>query len=200
MTSRLLISLSLLLLCVAPKAGAQLAPAEDFFNSGAQAYISNNIPAALERVEMGLKTYPDDVKLKKLEELLKQKNQQQQQQQNQQQQKNQSQQQKSDDQKKQQQNQQQKNSDDQKKQDEQKQSDQKKDEQQKQPEQQKPADEKKNGDKLENQTGEGQPVKPGEMTKEEAKRLLDAQKGNEQIFQLKPDGKPRDPNRPVKDW
>ena len=200
MTSRLLISLSLLLLCVAPKAGAQLAPAEDFFNSGAQAYISNNIPAALERVEMGLKTYPDDVKLKKLEELLKQKNQQQQQQQNQQQQKNQSQQQKSDDQKKQQQNQQQKNSDDQKKQDEQKQSDQKKDEQQKQPEQQKPADEKKNGDKSENQTGEGQPVKPGEMTKEEAKRLLDAQKGNEQILQLKPQDKPRDPNRPVKDW
>ena len=202
MTSRPLISLSLLLLCVAPKAGAQLAPAEDFFNSGAQAYISNNIPAALERVEMGLKTYPDDVKLKKLEELLKQKNQQQQQQQNQQQQKNQSQQQKSDDQKKQQQNQQQKNSDDQKKQDEQKKdsSDQKKDEQQKQPEQPKPADDKKNGDKPENQKGEGQPVKPGEMTPEEAKRLLDAQKGNEQIFQLKPDGKPRDPNRPVKDW
>jgi len=196
MTSRLLISLSLLLLCVAPKAGAQLAPAEDFFNSGAQAYISNNIPAALERVEMGLKTYPDDVKLKKLEELLKQKQQQQQQQ-------NQSQQQKSDDQKnQQQQNQQQKNSDDQKKQDEQKkdQSDQKKDEQQKQPEQPKPADDKKNGDKPEDQKGEGQPVKPGEMTKEEAKRLLDAQKGNEQIFQLKPDGKPRDPNRPVKDW
>ena len=202
MTSRLLISLSLLLLCVAPKAGAQLAPAEDFFNSGAQAYISNNIPAALERVEMGLKTYPDDVKLKKLEELLKQKQQQQQQQNQQQQQQNQSQQQKSDDQKNQQQNQQQKNSDDQKKQDEQKkdQSDQKKDEQQKQPEQPKPADDKKNGDKPEDQKGEGQPVKPGEMTKEEAKRLLDAQKGNEQIFQLKPDGKPRDPNRPVKDW
>ena len=202
MTSRLLISLSLLLLCVAPKAGAQLAPAEDFFNSGAQAYISNNIPAALERVEMGLNTYPDNVKLKKLEELLKQKQQQQQQQNQQQQQQNQSQQQKSDDQKNQQQNQQQKNSDDQKKQDEQKKdsSDQKKDEQQKQPEQPKPADDKKNGDKPEDQKGEGQPVKPGEMTPEEAKRLLDAQKGNEQIFQLKPDGKPRDPNRPVKDW
>ena len=202
MTSRPLISLSLLLLCVAPKADAQLAPAEDFFNSGAQAYISNNIPAALERVEMGLKTYPDDVKLKKLEELLKQKQQQQQQKNQQQQQQNQSQQQKSDDQKNQQQNQQQKNSDDQKKQDEQKKdsSDQKKDEQQKQPEQPKPADDKKNGDKPENQKGEGQPVKPGEMTPEEAKRLLDAQKGNEQIFQLKPDGKPRDPNRPVKDW
>jgi len=49
------------------KVSAQLAPAEDFFNGGAQLYISNNIPAALERVEMGLKTYPADEKLKKLE-------------------------------------------------------------------------------------------------------------------------------------
>lgn len=191
MTLRFRISLNLALFLCAQKLCAQLAPAEDFFNSGAQAYISNNIPAALERVEMGLKTYPDDEKLKKLEELLKQKKQQQQQQQ------------KSDDQKKQeQQNQQQKSSDDQKKQDEQKkdQSGQKKDEPPKPPEQPKPADEKKDGDKPENQNGEGQPVKPGEMTKEEAKRLLDAQKGNEQVLQLKPQDKPRDPNRPVKDW
>ena len=195
--------LPLLLVFVAQKACAQLAPAEDFFNSGAQAYISNNIPAALERVEMGLKTYPDDEKLKKLEELLKQKKQQQQQQNQQQQQQKdqQSQQQKSDDQKKQDQ-QNQKQDSQQQKQDEQKQNqaDQKKDESQKPPEQQKPADEKKDADKSENQTGDGQPVKPGEMTKEEAKRLLDAQKGNEQILQLKPQDKPRDPNRPVKDW
>jgi hypothetical protein len=176
MTSRLLISLSVLLIA-APKLCAQLAPAEDFFNSGAQLYISNNVPAALERVEMGLKTYPEDEKLQKLEKLLKQKNQQQQ-------------------------NQQQKKSDDQKKQDDQKkdQSDQKKDEPQKQPEQQKSADEKKNGDKPESQTGEGQPVKPGEMTQEEAKRLLDAQKGDEQVLQLKPQGKPQDQIKPVKDW
>lgn len=202
MTSRLRISLNLALFLCAQKVCAQLAPAEDFFNSGAQAYISNNIPAALERVEMGLKTYPDDVKLKKLEELLKQKNQQQQQQNQQQQQKDQqSQQQKSDDQKKQD-HQKQRQDSQQQKQDEQKkdQSDQKKDEQQKQQEQPKPADEKKDGDKPENQTGEGQPVKPGEMTKEEAKHLLDAQKGNEQVLQLKPQDKPRDPNRPVKDW
>ena len=83
MTLRHLISLSLLLLAW-QKAGAQLAPADDFFNGGAQLYISNNIPAALERVESGLKTYPDDVKLKKLEQLLKQQQQQNQQQQNQQ--------------------------------------------------------------------------------------------------------------------
>src|ERR1700756_141360 len=99
MTLRILISLSLLLLTW-QKVCAQLAPPEDFFNSGAQLYISNNVPAALERVEMGLKTYPDDEKLKRLEQLLKQQQQQQNQQQQQQNQQNQSQQQNSQDQQK----------------------------------------------------------------------------------------------------
>jgi Ca-activated chloride channel family protein len=190
MTLRLLISLSLLLLAW-QKVCAQLAPADDFFNSGAQLYISNNVPAALERVELGLKTYPDDVKLKKLEQLLKQQQQQNQQQQNQQ---NQSQQQKQDQQKnQQQQNQQssQKNSQDQQKQDQQKQN---------QAEQQKASAQKKDGEKQDKQDAEGQPVKAGQMTPEEAKRLLDAQKDNEQVLQLKPQGKPEDQNRPVKDW
>lgn len=196
------------------RAGAQLAPPEDFFNSGAQFYISNNIPSALERVELGLKTYPSDEKLKKLEELLKQKQQQQQDQQNQQQQ---NQQKKSDDQKQsqdkkdQQQNQDQKQQDQQKnsgqqkkdqdKKDEQKQNqpDQKKDEDQKNPEDQKKDEgDKPKDEKQDQQTG--QPVKPGEMTPEEAKKLLEAQKGREQLLPMKPDGKPRDPNRPVKDW
>jgi len=202
MTSRLLISLSLLLL-VWQKASAQLAPAGDFFNGGAQLYISNNIPAALERVEMGLKTYPDDEKLKKLEQLLKQQQQQNQQQQNQQQQNQQNQQQQS-------QNDQQKKSDEQKKQDqqkqdsqqskqnEQKQSDQKKEEEQKQQEQKKDSSDKPKDEKQEQQ--QAQPVKQGEMTPEEAKRLLDAQKGHEQLLQLKPQDKQRPPNRPVKDW
>ena len=75
----LLINLSLLLFSW-QKVCAQLAPPDDFFNGGAQLYISNNIPAALARVESGLKLYPDDVKLKKLEQLLKQQQQQQQQQ------------------------------------------------------------------------------------------------------------------------
>jgi hypothetical protein len=38
------------------------------------------------------------------------------------------------------------------------------------------------------------------MTPAEAKRLLDAQKGDEQVLQLKPDAKPRDPQKPFKDW
>jgi len=38
------------------------------------------------------------------------------------------------------------------------------------------------------------------MTPEEAKRLLDAQKGNEQVLQFKPPEKPEDNSRPVKDW
>jgi Mg-chelatase subunit ChlI len=199
MTSRRLISLSLLLLIAAQKLCAQLAPAEDFFNSGAQLYISNNVPAALERVELGLKTYPADEKLKKLEQLLKQQQQQQQQNQQQQNQQNQQpkpqdeQQKKSDEQK--QQDQQQK---DQPKPDEQKQPDQKKDEEQKPQAQKKDSGDKPKDEKQEQQ--QGQPVKPGEMTPEEAKRLLDAQKGNEQLLQLKPENKPRDSRRPVKDW
>ncbi len=178
-----------------PKAEAQLAPAEDFFNGGAQLYISNNVPAALEKVELGLKTYPNDEKLKKLEQLLKQ---QQQQQQNQQQQ------QKQDQQKNQQQNQQssQQNQQDQQKQDEQKQSqaEQKKEEQKKQQEQQQSAAQKKEGEKPDKQEAKAQPVKEGQLTPEEAKRLLDAQKGDEQLLQWKPENKPRNPLRPVKDW
>ena len=74
----LLISLNLLL--ALPAAYAQVAPADDFFHNGAQSYLSNNVPAALEVVTNGRAIYPDDVKLKKLEELLKQQQQQQQQQ------------------------------------------------------------------------------------------------------------------------
>jgi len=189
---RLPLPISVSLLLAWQAARAQLAPADDFFNSGAQFYISNNIPSALEKVESGLKIYPDDEKLKKLEALLKQ----QQSQQNQQQQ-NQSQQNLSS-----QKNQQQQNSQTQQKPEEQKQdqSGQKNSEQQKQSEQQKSAAEKKNGGKPENQNDDGQPVASGQMTPEEAKRLLDAQKGNEQVLQLKPKGSPHNSNRPFKDW
>jgi len=175
MTSRLLISLSVLLIA-APKLCAQLAPAEDFFNAGAQSYISNNILAALERTEMGLKTYPNDEKLKKLEQLLKQ-----QQQQNQQQPSQSDQQKKSDEQKQ-----------------EQKQTDQKKTDKQNPPEQKKESGNKPKDEKPE--LPQGQPAKPGEMTPEEAKRLLDAQKGNEQLLQLKPENKTPNRQRLVRDW
>jgi Mg-chelatase subunit ChlI len=184
--------LAILLLLSWQNAVAQFAPAGDFFNTGAQFYISNNIPSALEKVEGGLKIYPNDEKLKKLEALLKQQ-QQQQSQQNQKQQNQQQNQSKQQQQKNQQQNQQQQQ---QNSQDQQKQDQQKKDEQQKQQEQQKSSAEKKDGQ----QNEQGQPVAAGQMTPEEAKRLLDAQKGDEQVLQWKPQGKPKNPNQPVKDW
>jgi len=37
------------------------------------------------------------------------------------------------------------------------------------------------------------------MTPDEAKQLLEAQKGNEQLLQMKPPEK-INPSRPVKDW
>lgn len=176
--------LTLLLVFAAQTVCAQLAPPDDFFNSGAQFYISNNIPSALARTEDGLKIYPDNEKLKKLEQLLKQQ-QQSQSQQNQQNQQKQSQNSKSQNQ---QQKQQQQNSQNK----QQKQDEQKKSEQQKQAEQQKSGGEKKQNDK--NQQAAGQ------MTPEEAKHLLDAQKSDEQVLQFKPQGKPENPNQPVKDW
>jgi hypothetical protein len=179
--------LVLSLLFVEANAGAQLAPADDFFNSGAQLYISNNIPAALEAVTNGRALYPDDVKLKKLEELLKQQ-QQSQSQQNQQQQNQQNQQSQSN-------QQQQKNQ--QSQQQQQSQSQQNK-EQQNQPAQQKQQEDKSGQKGNEEQQASARQGK--EMLPEEAKRLLDAQKGDEQVLQWKPQGKPEDQNRPVKDW
>jgi regulator of protease activity HflC (stomatin/prohibitin superfamily) len=134
--------------------------ASDFFNGGAQFYISNNIPDALKRTETGLKIYPDDVKLKELEKLLKQ---QQQQQQQQNQQKNQ----------------------------------QNKQPNQSQNQQSKPQNQQ---NQAKQQKQQEQPAKAHAMTPEEAKRLLDAQKENEQLLQFKPQNQPQNANSPVKDW
>ena len=165
----LLPSLSLLLALTTVHAQPVL-PADEFFHSGAQLYLTNNVPKALEVVTNGRAIYPDDPKLKKLEELLKQ----QQQQQNQQ------------DQQKQEQ--------DKKDQQEQKNQQQKeppKDQQQKS--QPKP-DKQKSGEKQEAK------AKPGQMTPAQAARLLDAQKGEEEALVFKPEGKPKDESKPVKDW
>src|SRR6185437_7906407 len=88
MKLRLLISISLLAFALR-SVGAE--SADDFFHSGARSYLSNNVAGARQEVDKGLKLFPEDEKLKKLDALLKQQQQQQQQQQNQQQ-KNQSQQ------------------------------------------------------------------------------------------------------------
>jgi len=185
MRLRTLISLSALLLSW-QRADAQLAPADDFFHGGAQFYLSNNIPAALERVESGLKIYPDDTKLKKLEELLKQ--QQQQQNQNQRQQS------------KQDQQQQQQKSEEQK-QREQSQADQQQ-EQKEEQERQQAKSKSQDGEKSdEQQQAEAQPVVAGQMTEQQAKQLLDAQKGNEHVLIFKPAGeKDKARKKTLKDW
>lgn len=162
-------------------AGAQLLPADDFFHAGAQSYLTNNIPGALERVTNGLAYYPDDPKLKKLYELLKQQQQSQSQsQQNQQQQQ-------------QQQNQQSK-SDQQKKQDEQKQQEQKQEEQKPAQQQQQQGKQKQDEQKEKEQ----QPA--GELSPEQAKQLLDSQKNDEALLPVSRSEKPRDNNKPIKDW
>ena len=197
-----------LLLLAAPAVFAQ--SADDYFHGGAQFYISNNVAQAKQFATNGLKLYPNDVKLKKLYDLLNQQ-QQQQSQQNQQQQQQQQQDKDQQNQQQQKQNQQQKQQSqskdqqkqpdqDQQKQDEQKSAEQKKqDEQQKkaQQEQQKAADKKDQSDKDKDKSEQGV---PGQMSPEEAKRLLDAQKDSEQLLQLKPKTQPNDPNRPLKDW
>jgi hypothetical protein len=191
MRSLLPIILSLTLLAL-QAACAQ--PADDFFNSGAQFYISNNIANAKQTVEGGLKLYPNDVKLKKLEELLKQQNQQQQQQnpqnqQNQQKAKN------------NQQSQQNQNSpQNQNQQQQQNQSGQEKDKQQQEKQQQAKSAGKQTDEKQDGQTGQTQAAAVQEMSPEQAQRLLDAQKGDEQLLQLKPKNPPESPNRPIKDW
>ena len=40
----------------------------------------------------------------------------------------------------------------------------------------------------------------GQMTQEQAKQLLDAQKEDEKLLQPNPTGKPQDRTKPFKDW
>ena len=181
MPLRLPISLSLLLLWL-PIARAQLAPADDFFHSGAQCYITNNIAKAREAVDAGLKLYPEDIKLKKLDELLKQ---QQQSQNDQSKQQN-------------QQNQNQQSKQDQKDQDKQQQSKDNQQSQNQQQAQQKP-DNEKSKEQKENQQ-QARTAKAAPMTPQQAERLLDSQKGSEQVLWFKPGGRPEDSKTSTKDW
>ena len=195
---RRLLSLSLLL-AAGPAARAQFLTADDFFNSGAQFYISNNIPLAKQQTESGLQLYPNDDKLKKLEELL---NKQQQSQNNQSQQNQQKDQQNQSQQQKQQQQQQQQQSS-QSQADKDKEQQAKKDAEEKKAAEEKQAQEKPKNDedKSAGETNEVNDAKGAHpMTPKEAERLLDAQKDSEQYLSLKPKDKPVPPNRPAKDW
>ena len=193
-------SLSLLLLTLS---GAWAQPADEFFHGGAQHYLTNDVPGAIEVVTNGLQRFPDDAKLKKLYELL---NQQQQQQQNQKDQKDQKQDQKQDQNQKDQQTKdeqkqepskkdQQKNPDEQKKQSAQDKKDQPKTDQQP-----KSGDKSKDKPDERKEPGEPQQVAAHAMTPQEAKQLLDAQKGDEQVLQFQPQGEPKKRERLHKDW
>jgi Ca-activated chloride channel homolog len=196
MRSLLPISVSLLLLAL-PAARAQTA--DDFFNSGAQSYISNNIRQSLGSVTAGLKQYPDDVKLKKLYELLKQ-------QQNQENQQNQSNQQQSKNNQSQQQKQNSSSQQNQSQQSQQQtqQNSQPKQQQNQQTQNQQPTQapsSQPKSESMEKENGAQQAANTAEtMTAQEAKQLLDAQKGDEQVLQLKPKGSPPNFGRPFKDW
>ncbi|HVU08274.1 MAG TPA: hypothetical protein VHG89_07005 [Verrucomicrobiae bacterium] len=195
--------LPLLLVFAASEMFAQTA--DDFFNSGAQFYISNNIPVALTNVEQGLKIYPNDEKLQKLEKLLKQQqqsqSQQNQQQQNQQNQQNQSQQQQSQNNQSQKQNSNSQQNQSQQQQSKDNQQQQNSSDQQKQQQDKQQSEQAKNqADKQNQENGENKVAEAKPMTPEEAKRLLDAQKGDEQLLQMKPKNPPPNPDKPVKDW
>jgi Ca-activated chloride channel family protein len=189
--------------------------AEDYFHGGATNYVFGQKEKAKEQIVTGLQAFPADPKLNQLAALLKKEEEQKQQQKNQQQQ----QQQKKDDQKKdQKQNQDQKKDSDQKK-DQNQSNESKKDQEKKQQDQaKKDADQKKEQEKKDQQTAdqkkqekrdksdqndqhEPQPTyAAGQMTPQQAKQLLDAQKGDEMIIPIHPQVKPRDPNKPLKDW
>jgi hypothetical protein len=207
MQSRTLILTSLLLPALAL---AQALPPDEFFHSGAQWYLSNKVTEARSQVDAGLKLYPDDIKLKKLDELLKQQQQQQQDQKEQQQ---------KDDQKKEQQDQ--KNQDQQKQQSGQDQKDQQQKEKerqekakQEQERQKQKAEQQKQQQEQQKQQGEqdkqsGEPQEgeetaqvQGMLTPQQARQILDAQKTDEKMLpvdiQKQPD-KPGAPRR-IKDW
>jgi outer membrane biosynthesis protein TonB len=186
--------------------------AEDYFHGGATNYVFGDKAKAKEQIVTGLQSFPSDPKLSQLLALLKKEEEQkQQQQQQEQQQKN--------DQKKDQKDQNQKQ-DSQKKDSDQKkeqnQSDEQKKEQDKKQEAQKKKAERKKQEKKEQQTGDQkkeedpsdqkdeqepqQAYAPGQMTPQQAKQLLDAQKGDEMIMPVRPQVKPRDASKPLKDW
>jgi len=179
MKLRLLLSLSLLV--ALPVAFAETA--DDVFYGGTVNYLSNNIPRALEIVTNGRALYPDDIKLKKLEELLRQQQQQKEEQRKQQE--------KKDQQSKQDQNKEQQKKDEEKKQAEKKEQEKKQDQRQA----------KQSGEKSqEKDKDKEQQLAAHAMTPQEAKQLLDAQKGGEQVLQFVPQGEPRNRNRILKDW
>jgi outer membrane biosynthesis protein TonB len=181
----LLLSISVPLL-VLPAAQGQ--PAEDFFNHGAQLYISNHLGQAMQAVTNGLQLYPDDSKLKKLEELLKQQSQSK----NSQQQDQQSQQQNQKDQQSQKDQKQQKQEDQQEQQADRS--------QEKKPQNDQQQERGSSGAEKQQPPPSPQSAASGQMSPKEAQQLLDSQKNDELMLPVSRKEKAADQQRPVKDW
>ena len=164
---------------------------DEFFHDGAQCYLTNNLARAREQVDEGLKLFPNDTKLKKLDELLKQ----------QQQQQSKDDQKKDEQEKKEEEKKQEQKKQDQKDQQQQDKKDSKDKKDQQKPEEQKKSSGEKKDKKDEKDKGEpSQPMQAHAMTPQEAKQLLDAQKGDEQVLQFKPQEKPEQLGKTLKDW
>lgn len=72
---------------------------------------------------------------------------------------------------------------------------------QKKKEQEKQQAQQSSGNPQDKDKEEGQPTyAAGQMTPQQAKQLLDAQKGQEMMLPIKPQGKPRDASKPLRDW
>ena len=82
---------------------------------------------------------------------------------------------------------------------EKKQSQEPKDQRKKEQQQGKSSGDQKKPDEKE-QGEPSDPLQAHAMTPQEARQLLDAQKGDEQVLQFKPQGKPANRERTLKDW
>jgi len=183
--------------------------AEDYFHGGAQSYIWGEKEKAKAEIYTGLKKYPQDPQLNGMAGLLSKKEedqkQQQQNQQSGQSKKDQDQQQqnrqKQDSSQQNQQAQQQKQQEKDKQQQEAKQAQEQKDNQQQNQQQASQSagqPKEKSDDKDQGEQGTAYAV--GQMTPEQAQQLLDTQKNEEKVLPVKPEGKPVDHNRPIRDW
>ena len=195
---------------LASTASAAQQDAEFFFHQGARQFLATNeLAQARQTVTNGLSLYPEDPKLKKLWELLNQKQDQQQQQQDQQDQKDQQDkqdqkdQQSKDQQSKDQQKKDQEKKDQEKKSEEQKKQEQAaKDEKEKQEQEKKKAQQGEKKDQGENaQENEGSPQQAAfKMTPQQAMQLLESLKAEEKAMPFRPILKTNRQDRIFKDW
>jgi Ca-activated chloride channel family protein len=199
------ILLSISLLIAAPRLLAQTA--QDYFHRGAQFYIWNQKQKATNEIYSGLKLFPADPQLNALAGLLKKEEQkQQQQQQNQQQQQEQQQKEDQQQQNQQAQNQPQQNQSQKQQEGSQQNQQKKQDEQQQQAAKQSQEPPKKPSGQGANppseQSGETNEndKAAGEMTPEQARQLLDSQKGDEKILSPSREGKQSERRKALRDW